>query len=157
MAYHQEKLERFFDRSETRQFTPDDEIISEGQDGNGFYYIETGKVHVLKDDPRDSSKIFVASLSDGSSFGEISVFSENPITATVVAKTNVTVRYFSKQSLDTFFEDEMQFGLTFVKNLLKRMSNRLRSTTQSFRQLKALDDIINQDEVDELMAELTTT
>jgi CRP-like cAMP-binding protein len=66
-----------------RAFTAGDAIVSEGDSGVGFFFVESGEVVVTRDGTR------VATLSSGDHFGEIAVLAGGHRTATVSAGTDV--------------------------------------------------------------------
>jgi CRP-like cAMP-binding protein len=66
-----------------RTFAPGDQIVSEGDGGVGFFFVETGEVAVTRDGERR------ATLSSGDHFGEIAVLAGAHRTATVSAVNDV--------------------------------------------------------------------
>ncbi|MDQ7003469.1 MAG: cyclic nucleotide-binding domain-containing protein [Ghiorsea sp.] len=67
-------------------FTTGDTIIKEGDVGNTFFLIRSGKVKVVTVNKKDTSKVIVlGTLSEGSFFGEVSMLTNMPRTATITA------------------------------------------------------------------------
>jgi CRP-like cAMP-binding protein len=66
-----------------RAFAPGEEIVSEGEGGVGFFFIESGSVAVTQDGARR------ATLGTGDHFGEIALLAGADRTATVSAETDV--------------------------------------------------------------------
>ena len=100
---HTSPLFRPLDRKQrldlVRRFTAHDvapgvEIIGEGQPGRGLFLLLAGEVDVSKRDGQ--SKILLASLKAGDVFGEISLLSDDPATATVTAARQSTVLFLGK-------------------------------------------------------------
>ena len=60
---------------------PDEVLLEQGEPGDAFYVIESGKVDVVRDDE------LVATRGPGDFFGEIALLMNVPRTATVVART----------------------------------------------------------------------
>jgi CRP-like cAMP-binding protein len=59
-------------------------LITEGDEGKAFFVLYKGKVAVTKK-KRIFSKAKVAELGAGNFFGEMSLFSDDPCTATITA------------------------------------------------------------------------
>jgi CRP-like cAMP-binding protein len=66
-----------------RAFAPGDEIVSEGEGGVGFFFVESGSLSVTNE-----GKV-LATLGNGDHFGEVALLSGAGRTATVKADTDV--------------------------------------------------------------------
>ena len=66
-----------------RAFAAGDEIVSEGEGGVGFFFVETGTLSVTQDGQ------LRATLGSGDHFGEVALLSGASRTATVAADTDV--------------------------------------------------------------------
>ena len=66
-----------------RAYAPGDTIVSEGEGGVGFFFVESGDVAVTKDGQR------LVTLGNGDHFGEIALLAGADRTATVSAETEV--------------------------------------------------------------------
>lgn len=92
-------LEQLLYAAAVRSFNPAEVIVREGDPGTSFFLIEDGEVEVQTHDP-SSKPLVLAQLSAGEFFGEVSVLTGKPRTATIVARTPVTVIEISSQDLD---------------------------------------------------------
>jgi CRP-like cAMP-binding protein len=72
----------------TSTFSAGQTIFRQGDSADRLFFIVSGRVEVLREDGQRSS--VVAELSEGDTFGEIALISDNPRTATVRAVTEVT-------------------------------------------------------------------
>jgi len=66
----------------------EDVIIRQGDDGDNFYVIDSGRVEVYIESDEDPQKL-VASYKEGDSFGELAIMYNAPRAATCVAKSDV--------------------------------------------------------------------
>jgi CRP/FNR family transcriptional regulator, cyclic AMP receptor protein len=66
-----------------RGFAPGDEIVSEGEGGVGFFFVESGTLSVTHDGQK------LATLGNRDHFGEVALLSGASRTATVKADTDV--------------------------------------------------------------------
>lgn len=80
-------------------YHPGDTILKQGQEGDGLFFLVSGKVDVSTQLFGDN-QLKLAQLSDGMIFGEISLFSSLVVTASVHAVTKVKVLYLEKQIFD---------------------------------------------------------
>jgi hypothetical protein len=78
----------------TRSATQDEIIFHEGDAGDRFYVIRSGKVSVLKHNQ------YLTSLGEGAWFGEIALIEDVPRNATIKADSNCTFYALSKASFD---------------------------------------------------------
>ena len=78
------------------------DVIKEGIQGRGLYVLLSGEVDVWKRDGEE--KVLLASLKPGDVFGEISLITEQPTTATVTAAINSTVLFLSREYFQRLVE-----------------------------------------------------
>jgi len=82
-----------------RRYLAGDIIIREGDTGSEAFIISSGVCDVFKDTP-DRRRQFIRSMGPGDTFGELSVLTRLPRSATVVAQTDVTLRRVTREALD---------------------------------------------------------
>src|SRR5437763_3764999 len=75
-------------------------IITEGQPGSSMYVIARGEVKVWTRGP-DGVAVYLAKLGEGDFFGEVSVLTGKPRTATITASQPTQVLRLDKSKLDT--------------------------------------------------------
>jgi Cyclic nucleotide-binding domain len=92
-------LEQLLYAAAVRSFDPPEVIVREGEPGTSFFLIEDGAVEVQTQDP-SGKPLVLAQLNAGEFFGEVSVLTGKPRTATIVARTPVTVIEISKRDMD---------------------------------------------------------
>lgn len=74
-------------------------IITEGQPGSSMYIIARGEVKVYTRGP-DGASVYLAKLGEGDFFGEVSVLTGKPRTATITASQPAQVLRLDKTKLD---------------------------------------------------------
>jgi CRP-like cAMP-binding protein len=84
--FSQEELLAVIHALELQTFEPGDIIISEGEPGDSLFVLATGTVKAFVKNP-EGRHVKVRDMSDGAFFGEISVLTGKPRTATVIAAT----------------------------------------------------------------------
>ena len=93
-------------------------IIKEGESDHSFYIIIAGVVGITKNS-RD-----VDSLQEGDCFGEMGYLSRAQRTASVVAKTDVSLMRVNASTIDRAAEGtQIRFLKVFVKTLISRLSD----------------------------------
>jgi cAMP-dependent protein kinase regulator len=84
--FSQEELLAVIHGLELQTFEPGDIIITEGEPGDSLFVLATGTARAFVKDPQ-GRHVRVRDMSDGAFFGEISVLTRKPRTATVTAVT----------------------------------------------------------------------
>jgi cAMP-dependent protein kinase regulator len=74
-------------------------IISEGQTGSSMYVIASGEVKVFTTG-KDNKPVYLAKLGEGDFFGEVSVLTGKPRTATITASQPTELLRLDKENLD---------------------------------------------------------
>ena len=112
--------------SRRRLFDAGEPLVSEGDAGDSLFVIEKGSVEVVKTGDGPISKrnreaeVKLAVLDEGSFFGEMSLLTGEPRSATVVAKTHCGVLTLSKASLAPVLEADPRIAESFSRVLATR-------------------------------------
>jgi tetratricopeptide (TPR) repeat protein len=80
-------------------FQEGDIVISEGESGSSLYVVVSGEVKVFTRGPHGEN-IYLARLGEGDFFGEVSVLTGKPRTATITASQRSEMLKLDKESLD---------------------------------------------------------
>jgi cAMP-dependent protein kinase regulator len=75
-------------------------IISEGDPGDSMYIITSGEVKVYTRGTGKSGSVYLAKLGEGDFFGEVSVLTGKPRTATITASRPTELLRLDKEKLD---------------------------------------------------------
>ena len=82
------------------RFSEGDIVITEGEQGSSLYVVVSGSVKVYTRGQRGES-MYLAQLSEGDFFGEVSVLTGKPRTATITASEPTELLRLDKETLDT--------------------------------------------------------
>lgn len=86
-------------------YSPGDDIITRGEIGREMYFLLQGSVDIYADNDK-----LVATLGDGSFFGEIALLFNQKRVATVRAKTYCDVFMLERRGLEDLLSDNQQFA-----------------------------------------------
>ncbi|NCN10883.1 MAG: cyclic nucleotide-binding domain-containing protein [Leptospira sp.] len=112
-----------------RTYHPGEIIFRQGQKGAGLFLIMKGKVEI--NSSSEGVTLSLAYLDDHSFFGELSLFADEPRSATATAKEETTLLGFFQPELETLIQTKPRTGnailLAFSKVITKRLigTNRL--------------------------------
>jgi len=110
-------------------YAPDETVIKEGDSDHSFYIILSGVVTIEKDGHH------LDTLKEGDCFGEMGFLAKTERTASVVAKTDVSLIKLNSSTLDRADEDTQ---LRFLKVFVETVIERLKQTTSVLTQLKQI-------------------
>lgn len=100
-----------------------DLIISEGETGTSLYIVASGEVNVYTQNPKGQN-VFLAKLGEGDFFGEVSVLTGKPRTATITAVTRTELLRLDKDKLDAVVQKHPR-----IRELLDQIYRRRASQT----------------------------
>lgn len=95
---------RALQESSLHTFSKGTVILREGEPGDEFYLIASGTVRVDTTRTDDEHPVELATLGRGAFFGEVSVLTGRPRTATVTAIEEVLVVVFSRDLVERLLE-----------------------------------------------------
>ena len=98
----EEELERLAKGSSTRVYAPGESIVRRGQEGNSMFVIVRGRVAVQI--PENDALKTINELTANDFFGEMSLLTGQPRTATVIALEETEVIQIKKSALRPLFE-----------------------------------------------------
>lgn len=87
-------------------FEPGDVILTEGHPGDSLFVVSSGLVKAFVNDAGPTGQRLVRTMSDGDFFGEISILSGKPRTATVTAATRVELLEMDRPTLDEMLKSQ---------------------------------------------------
>lgn len=121
-----------------RKFKKGEKIVEEGEKSDSLFIILSGKVHVFKMD-RDGAIKFMDELGEGNFFGEISLLTGKPRTATVVAGEDCTLYEISKNNIEKLEEEYPQIKTVLTDFYKIRILDSLLAFSPLFSDLDADD------------------
>lgn len=103
-------------------------ILKEAQKNDFFCLICEGRVDVFKTDVTEKSK-HLQTLGVGAAFGEMSFFDGGSCSASILAKSEVTLLLMDKSGFKKLCSESPAIALQIAVNLISNISQRLRQTT----------------------------
>jgi CRP/FNR family cyclic AMP-dependent transcriptional regulator len=103
------------------EVTAGETIVTQGEEGSGFFVLRKGTLEVYKDEV-----LLAVLMYPGTVFGEMGDILCRARTCTVKAKNPSQISYFSFNSIDELVRDEPEVASKMIKTL----ANRLDRTTQ---------------------------
>ena len=105
-------------------------IVTEGEVGDQMYIIQTGEVQMVT--KREGEKIVLARLGAGDFFGEVSLLTGKPRTATAVAVSDVRLASIGREDIRGIVKEYPQILETIKKHVKMRMDDTI-STIMEYK------------------------
>ena len=120
-----------------RTFNPGEVVFVEGDLGMAMYIILEGNVKILKSVKKGKNQILqeVTSLKRKSFFGEMSLLTQEPRSATASIPSKTTLLCFFKKDLDHVLIKHPHTGLKLMRNLAKVLARRLQDANEHLEEL----------------------
>jgi CRP-like cAMP-binding protein len=133
-SFERETLVEIVASTELRSYDEGDIIVTEGEPGSSLFLIVGGTVKVFTRTD-DGANLQLAELGPGDFFGEVSLLSGKPRTATITTRTKVTAIELDRTSVDRIAEDHPEvkkvledFYERRTKDTVEAVIRRLRKT-----------------------------
>ncbi len=131
--FNDEQITEVVNASEWKDYKKDEVIVTEGEQETAFYIITKGGVSVIKDDR------VIGTMKQGDCFGEIAFLTQRPRSATISARTDVSLMVVNASLMDRASSDtQLQYYRIFLENLISRLSQ---ATDKLVESEKALSEI----------------
>jgi cAMP-dependent protein kinase regulator len=133
-SFEREALVEIVASTELRAYDEGDIIVTEGEPGSSLFLIVGGTVKVFTRSD-DGGNLKLAELGPGDFFGEVSLLSGKPRTATITARTKITAIELDRASVDRIAEIHPEvmkvledFCERRAKDAVEAVMRRLRNT-----------------------------
>ncbi len=105
-------------------------LFKEGDAGDYVCFIVEGRVEIIKS-TLTSKRAVIATISKGSTLGEMSIIDNTPRSATARAKQNTTLVILSKRGFNTILEKHPKIGIKILKGIARLLSLNMRRTSSN--------------------------
>lgn len=129
-AFPRQALNRLLAATKVSHYAPDQVIVMEGEPGSSMFLIVAGDVRVQTTDPT-GGQLQLATLGPGEFFGEVSLLTGRPRTATVIARNNVTAVEIPRQKVQSILTSFPEVG-QIIQGFLEQ---RAQATAEAIRRV----------------------
>ena len=105
---------------EVRQFTTDEAIVLQGEEGREFFVVSEGNVAIVRTDTTTGKEETVNQLGPGSHFGEVALIKDQPRNATVVATEPTTCYVLDREEFRSVIDTSDSFESELRKAMFER-------------------------------------
>lgn len=123
-----EEIEKLANASKSRIYAPGESIVRRGEEGHSMYVIIRGGVKVQI--PENDYQKTIGTLRENDFFGEMSLLTGEPRTATVIATEESEVLRIDKEGLKPIFENNPTL-VTAVSELVEERRELLRAKSEA--------------------------
>jgi CRP/FNR family transcriptional regulator, cyclic AMP receptor protein len=95
-------------------------IFMEGEPGEGFHYVKSGKVKIVKM-AQDGREHIINILGPGEVFAEVLLFNKGPYPATAIAQEDSAIGIIKNTDLETVIAENARIALHLIKVLNKKL------------------------------------
>lgn len=100
----QEGINELSKALQTRRFVQGEKVVKAGEDGASMFIIVEGLLDVFLDIEATTDDVKVAIMSPGDYFGEMSLVTGTPRSATIITRTDSLIYEINKDSIEPLFE-----------------------------------------------------
>ena len=129
-----ETLDALMAESRVRTYPKGQILCSEGDPGDELLLLESGYVRVSRFGP-DGHEVVVANVEAPTAIGELALIDGKPRAATLIAASEIRIRYFRRRALLALIEREPAVAMA----LLQAMATMVRATNERLSDVLALD------------------
>ena len=127
-SFNVESINNLLKLSKIRAYEPEELIISEGECEKSMYLLISGSVAIFK-----RSKLIMELQRTGDIFGEMSLLGEEPRSASVRAKSEVSCLVIDAEYLESLdYEGKQSFHAAMYQMFAQILAYRLRLTTEQY-------------------------
>lgn len=145
-------IQKLCNISSIESFNKDDVIIKEGDPGEALYIILSGQANVLKEINIEKQEYkSLGIMGEEEIFGEIALFDNQPRSATVTARTNLSLIKISREDFQKFLTQDTRSASIVLSEVITVLSTRLRINAQelvaNYEVSRAIASSINEEDL----------
>jgi CRP/FNR family cyclic AMP-dependent transcriptional regulator len=118
-ALKKNQLEQLAKRFVERDFPLGTEIVTQGQGGEGFFIVQTGKVDVIRE-RQDGTKAVVNQMSTGDFLGELALLDNGLRTATAITTEQTRCLVLTRWDFLALLREDADMAVTILEELARR-------------------------------------
>lgn len=130
-ALNKEQIENISQSCVSKNYKSGETIFKEKEVGNSVYIIASGEVRIHKSVATDNP-IHLATLKENSLFGELSLITDIPRSATAIANNDVGLIEVPASTFMNVIMKDKSVALNFIHSLAKMICERLVSLDEQF-------------------------
>eukprot|EP01126_Amoeba_proteus_P040307 TRINITY_DN4293_c0_g1_i10.p1 TRINITY_DN4293_c0_g1~~TRINITY_DN4293_c0_g1_i10.p1 ORF type:complete len:1171 (-),score=213.78 TRINITY_DN4293_c0_g1_i10:70-3582(-) len=136
-GFYPSDIEKILCYGEMKTFFYGQTILCEGECNLDLYFLQEGLLRIFK--RKGVKEEELAKMEPGRFFGELSVFDQHRITASVVVDSpQARICVISRQNLSSVFQKYPLISFRFYKHIASELSNLLRQRTASLQEQRGL-------------------
>ena len=107
-----------------RQFAPGEAMVTQGQGGEGFFVIVSGKAEVVRE-RSDGTRVMVYNFRPTDFFGELALLDDGLRTASVIATEPTSCLVLARWDFLTALREDADMGVIILQELARRFRRAL--------------------------------
>ena len=133
----QKELEIVINAMDEKRYKPNENVITQGENGDCLYVVEEGNLDCTKHFTEDGEEKYLKTYIPGESFGELALLYNSPRAATIKAKTNCILWVLDRETFNNIVKDSAQKKREKYENFLKNVD--ILSTIDSYELTQICD------------------
>ncbi len=132
-----DQLQKVAAIAKDRKLNAGDHVFKEGERGDEFFVIMSGKVRISKNVPGVGEEA-LAILDPGSYFGEMALIDDTPRSADAIAHIPSTLAVIKRDQLDALMFTDKDIAYILLWTFVRTLSDRLRETNDKIKAFFAM-------------------
>ena len=119
-------------------------IFTQGEEPESFFILVSGNVRIFKTSPEGQESV-VAHLKAGEGFGEVSLLTGEPHSASAKSLTSTSLLVFAKKEFHNLIESHPDVSLSLIKGFASRLNQKDEEIDRAEEKEKAYQQFVSQE------------
>jgi transcriptional regulator with GAF, ATPase, and Fis domain/polyferredoxin len=139
-----EALKKALSRAQSSDFPEDRVIFKQGDESESFFIVISGTVKIFRTSA-DNQESIIAYLKDGEGFGEVSLLTGEPHSATAITVKPTNLLVFSKKEINRLIVSDPDISLALIKGFASRLNQKDEEIVRANEKEKAYQQFVSQE------------